>query len=91
MGIENTLRVMDDLKTLIMDTLDLLKSGPPSLQSVGKILTLVRDIQVLIADAPGAFPELKDLDSAEVGQLSARSYDDFKDIIVGLTNIRQSK
>lgn len=85
--VTNTLKVMDDIKSLLLDTILLLKAGPPSLLSIGKILTVLRDVQQLVVDAPGAFPELVGLDGALVGQLTAKTYDDTKEILAALASI----
>lgn len=82
--ITNTVKVLSDIQKLVVDACDLLRSGPLSLFSVGKVLVVLHDIQQLIADAPGAFPELKDLDPAEIGTLSQEAYNSVQAMITGI-------
>lgn len=86
-GVTNTLKVMDDIQKLLLDTILLLKAGPPSLLSIGKVLTVLKDVQQLVQDAPGAFPELASLDGAEIGQLTSQSYDLVKEVLASLATI----
>lgn len=49
-----------------------------NINSLPTFLKIITDIHLLIQDAQGALPELRDLQAAEVGELSAQAYDVIK-------------
>ncbi len=74
-GIEKTLKTIGDLKNLAVDGIKIAKSGPFGLGILTGLLKIAGDIKDVVADAPGALPELKDLDGNESSQIGAAAYD----------------
>lgn len=80
-GIEKTLATFDDVATLTVDVIAIVKAGGFKLSVLGKIFELASVVGVLISDAPAALPELKDLDAAEAAKLAGAAYDMVKKVI----------
>lgn len=88
LGIVKTLEVISDLKALAVDGIGLAKSatrGPigwPAL--LAAVVKVAGDVKDLVADAPEALPELKEVDPAEAGQLATAAYGLVKDVMAAL-------
>lgn len=72
-GIAHVKLTLSGLLKLACDGIGLVKGGV-SFGSVQKVLALVGDVKQLLENAPGALPELQDLDAAEVGELGSLAY-----------------
>jgi hypothetical protein len=83
LGVQKSLEVITDVEVLVVEVVDLLKSGV-SLSKFGKILTIVGVVQELVADAKEALPELKEVDAAEAGKLAEASYKAVQKIVQAL-------
>lgn len=83
-SVVNTLKVMDDVKKLVLDAAVLIKGGPLSFLAVGKIVTVFHDIQALIEDVPNAFPELSSLSGSDIGKLGEEAYSILQSLIASL-------
>lgn len=73
MGIDKTKAVLENLFELAADAIVVAKGGV-GLGSFKKILEIIGDVKGLLENAPGAWPELQELDANEVGQLGSAAY-----------------
>lgn len=87
-GIDSTLKTIVDLKDTAVDGVALAKAaarGPFGIGAVfAGVIKIVGDVKDLVANAPAALPEMKDLDITEVGQIGSAAYDCVKAIIAAL-------
>lgn len=87
-GIVHILSTITDLQETAVDGIALAKAaarGPFGLgQLFAAVIQVAGDVKALITDAPAALPEFEELDSAEVGQIGAASYDCVKAIMAAL-------
>ncbi len=87
-GIDKTLETISDLTSLGINAIYLAKAATRGVLGWGQILAgvvkVAGDVKELVADAPSALPELKDLDSAEMGVIGSAAYDAVKAIVMAL-------
>lgn len=79
-GIEHSKKVLVDLGKLAADGIQIAKHGI-GFGAIKQVLSMVEEAKDLIVEAQAAFPELKDLDSAEAGELATACYDLVKGVI----------
>jgi hypothetical protein len=79
-GILHTLKMMADIKALMLDVIQIAKSGV-GIGAIKQVLEILSSVKQIISEAPATLPELKDLDSSEAGRLAEASYEMIKDII----------
>ena len=88
LGISNALKAIADLQAIAVDGVKLVKAFGRGAMGLGAVLAAVFELAAavkdLVADAPAALPELKDLDTAEAGQAGAAAYDCVKAVIAAL-------
>ncbi len=84
MGIEESLKTISDVKGLAVDSISLFKDGGFSFLKIGAILRVMSEVNALVVDGKGSLPELKDLEPAEVGQLTTAAFAAMKAIISSL-------
>lgn len=80
LGIEHSKKVIADLQAIAITGVKIAKHGI-GLGALKQVLDLIGEAKDLIVEAQAALPEVKDLDSVEVGQLSAACYDLVKGVI----------
>ncbi len=78
--IDKTLETIDDIGRLVTNVVALMRSGI-TIGTLGRARAIVGDLRELAEDAPGALPELADLDSTEAGRLAAAAYAQVKRIL----------
>ncbi len=87
-GIVSVLATIQALKETAVDGIALAKAasrGPFGIGAViAGVLKVAGDVKDVVSAAPAAWPELQELDSAEVGQLGSAAYDCVKAIVVAL-------
>lgn len=88
LGIAHVLKTITDLQETAVDAIGLAQAatrGPLGIGAVfAAIVQVAGDVKALVADAPTAWPELHDLDSAEVGQLGTAAYECVKAVLLAL-------
>lgn len=80
-GIEKTIATFSELSALSVDLIGVVKAGGFKLSSLPKLLDSLTQINNLIKDAPGALPELTDLDGAEAAQVGAAAFSLVKSVL----------
>lgn len=79
-GILHTLKMIADVKTLMLDVIQIAKTGV-GMGAVFQVIEMLKGVRVIIGEVPGVVPELKDLDSSEAARLAEASYDIFKSLV----------
>lgn len=80
-GIDKTLASFDEIGNLAADAIAIVKVGGFKLSVLPKLFDALSQINALIKDAPGALPELKDLDTVEAAQVGAAAFELVKKVI----------
>lgn len=86
-GIDKTIETFSDLGKLSSDLIAIVKAGGFKLSVLPSILDLAKQVGELVADAPSAIPELKDLDAAEAAQVGAAAFELVKSLISALSAV----
>lgn len=87
--ITQTLKTLSDLQTVIVDGVKMAKDAAAGgFGSWAKLFTdvmgVASDVRSVVTDAPGALPELKDVDAAEAGQIATAAYDLVKAVVAAV-------
>lgn len=82
-GIVHTLKMLADVKTLMVDVVHIAKKGV-GIGALKEVFEILSEVKTLIAEAPQTLPELKDLDASEAARLAEASYQMVKDIITAI-------
>ncbi len=80
LGVDNSKRVLVELGQVAVGGILIIKKGI-GLNSISKLLAMAGDVKELIALAPKALPELKDVDAKESGELAEVAYAVVRDIV----------
>ena len=80
LGIDHSKKVLADLGKLAADGIKVAKHGV-GLGSLKQLFDILAEAKDLVVEAQAAFPEIKDLDSKESGELASACYDLVKGII----------
>ncbi len=84
-GIDKTLETLEAVGELVVDVVDLMKKGV-GLGSLARLLGVLHDLSLIGEDAPGALPELADVDSAEAGRIATTAYVVVKRIVAAVAS-----
>lgn len=79
-SIDHSKKVIADIGVIIVDAVQIAKHLSV-LTALPKLYEAFGSVKEIVAEAPLALPELKDLSSDEAGQLAAAAYDLVKKII----------
>jgi hypothetical protein len=79
-GIDHSKRVIADLQAIAITGVKIAKHGI-GFGALKQVLDLIGQAKDLIVEAQAALPEIKDLDSQEVGQLSSACYELVRGVI----------
>lgn len=82
-GIDHSKKVVEDLGKLVMDAIPIAKHGV-GIGAISQLFTILADVKDLLAEAPQALPELKDMDSAKAGELSSVCYEMVRRVITSI-------
>lgn len=86
--VTKTLETIADVQAVVVDGIALAKAagkgalGIPALLSA--VLKVAADVKEVVADAPAALPELKDLDASETGKVAEATYALVKAVVAAL-------
>ncbi len=80
-GVDKTKKTVESLSSLVADIVAIIQGGL-TINAMPKIFEIINDIRQLIESAPGAFPELQELEALEASELGASAYHAIQKIIV---------
>jgi hypothetical protein len=87
-GIVSTLKTIAAIQSISIDAIKTAKDatgGPFKIvKLLGDVARIGDDVKELVADAPAALPELKDIDASEAGQIAEASFGLVKAILAAL-------
>lgn len=87
LGIDNTLQVLDALKTLAIEAIDVAQKGV-GLRSLGALMEIAKQAKTLANAARSAIPELGDLDADEAAKLASASFNGVKEILLAVSPVK---
>ena len=72
-GVEKTKQTVESLAALVADVVAVAHGGL-NMNSLPKLFEIINDIRRIVEAAPGAFPELAELDAHEASELGGIAY-----------------
>jgi hypothetical protein len=87
-GIENSLQLIESLKVLAMDLIEIVKSiiaNPKNIAAYFKFVKVGSELYTVVKQAIASMPELKDLDSNESGTLATAFYEAAAEVVAAAT------
>lgn len=75
MSVDHSVQFISELGNVAVMGVRIAKSGFSWWDAVSKIMPLIKEIKVMVDEAKGAIPELKDLDTEETLQLGQAAFD----------------
>lgn len=79
-GVEHTTKFISVLSTMVVEAISISKNGV-GFSALRKAMGMIGEMKVMLSEAKGALPELKDLDKDEALQLGELAYKCIADII----------
>jgi hypothetical protein len=83
LGVDESLKAVKAVKELVLGGIEISKNGI-NIRDLPKLFAVLADLKALADSAPSVMPEFKDLDAAEVGQLSEALYAAVKECLEAL-------
>lgn len=83
-GIQHTKKILSDLGDVALAAVGIVKAHGSIIGSISKLYEVLKNVKDIIAEAPQALPELKDIDSAEAGEIASLTYGLVRSLVVAI-------
>lgn len=87
--ITQTLKTLADLQAVVVGAVKMAKDAKVGgfgswATLLSDVMRVATDVKTIVTDAPGALPELKDVDGEEAGQIATAAYECVKAVIAAI-------
>jgi hypothetical protein len=83
-GIAKSKELVLDIKSLVLQGIAIAKAGGSTLSIIRHGVKIVAVVKEIMEDLPGALPECKELDSAELTELGTLFYTSLEEVFAAL-------